>query len=41
LIVGIVGLVVCCVGWGVESVHEYRQQISGQHHGAPDALPHH
>jgi hypothetical protein len=41
LIVGIVGLVVCCVGWGIESVHEYRQQISGQHHGAPDALPHH
>lgn len=31
-------LVICCVGWGIESVHEYRQQISGQHHGAADAL---
>jgi hypothetical protein len=35
---GIGLLVVCCVGWGLESVHEYRQQISGQHHGAADAL---
>ncbi|HEV2890072.1 MAG TPA: cytochrome c oxidase subunit 4 [Frankiaceae bacterium] len=35
---GILLLVVCCVGWGIESVHEYRQQISGQHHGAADAL---
>lgn len=35
---GVLLLVVCCVGWGIESVHEYRQQISGQHHGAADAL---
>jgi hypothetical protein len=41
LVVGFAGLVLCCVGWGIESVHEYRQQISGQHHGTPDALhPH-
>jgi hypothetical protein len=38
LLVGIGSLVVCCVGWGIESVHEYRQSISGQHHGAADAL---
>lgn len=38
LLVGLVAFVVCCVGWGIESVHEYRQQISGQHHGAQDAL---
>jgi len=37
-IVGVVGLVVCTVGWAIESVHEYRQSISGQHHGAADAL---
>ena len=36
--VGAAGLVLCCVGWGIESVHEYRQQISGHHHGAADAL---
>jgi hypothetical protein len=35
---GLLLVVVCCVGWGIESVHEYRQQISGQHHGAADAL---
>ncbi len=35
---GVAGLVLCCVGWGIESVHEYKQQISGQHHGAADAL---
>jgi hypothetical protein len=35
---GVGALVLCCVGWGIESVHEYRQSISGQHHGAPDAL---
>jgi hypothetical protein len=35
---GIVLLVVCCVGWGIQSVHEYRQAISGQHHGTQDAL---
>lgn len=28
LVAGVVALVLCCVGWGVESVHEYRQQIS-------------
>ena len=39
LLAGVVLLVVCCVGWGVESVREYRQQIAG-HHGAPDALHH-
>ena len=33
LVAGILLLVVCCVGWGIESVHEYRQSISG-HHGA-------
>ncbi len=38
LLVGIGALIVCCVGWGIESVHEYRQSISGQHHGAADAL---
>ena len=41
LIAGVVLLVVCCVGWGIESVHEYRQSISGQHHGAADALGNH
>lgn len=41
LVAGVVGLVVCCVGWGIESVHEYRQSISGQHHGAADALGNH
>ena len=38
LVAGVVLIVVCCVGWGIESVHEYRAQISGQHHGAADAL---
>jgi len=38
LLAGVALLVVCCVGWGIESVHEYRQSISGQHHGAADAL---
>jgi hypothetical protein len=41
LVAGVVGLVICCVGWGIESVREYRQSISGQHHGAPDALGNH
>lgn len=31
LIVGVAFTVVCCVGWGVESVREYRQSISGHH----------
>lgn len=34
LVAGVLALVGCCVGWGIESVHEYRQSISGQHHGA-------
>lgn len=38
LLAGVLLLVLCCVGWGIESVHEYRQQISGHHHGAADAL---
>jgi hypothetical protein len=37
-IAGVVLVVLCSVGWGIESVHEYRQQISGHHHGAADAL---
>ena len=41
LLAGLALLVVCCVGWGIESVHEYRQSISGQHHGAADALHQH
>jgi hypothetical protein len=28
---GLVATVACCVGWGVESVHEYRASISGHH----------
>jgi hypothetical protein len=38
LFAGLFGTVLCCIGWGVESVHEYRQSIAGHHHGAADAL---
>jgi hypothetical protein len=38
LLAGVLGTVLCCVGWAVESVHEYRQSIAGHHHGAADAL---
>lgn len=31
LLVGIAGLVLCCIGWGIESVHDYRRQISAHH----------
>lgn len=32
LLGGIGATVLCCVGWGVESVHEYRQSIAGHGH---------
>lgn len=38
LFAGLLGVVLCCIGWAVESVHEYRQSIAGHHHGAADAL---
>ena len=41
LIAGVALTVVCCIGWGIESVHEYRQSIAGHHHGSPDALTTH
>ncbi|HVF03394.1 MAG TPA: cytochrome c oxidase subunit 4 [Frankiaceae bacterium] len=41
LLVGLGLLVICCIGWGVESVHEYRQSIAGHHGGAADALHQH
>lgn len=42
LLLGGVGLlVVCCIGWGIESVHEYRQSIAGHHGGGADALHKH
>lgn len=31
LLVGVGLTVLCCIGWGVESVREYRQQIAGHH----------
>ena len=31
LIAGLVTTVGCCIGWGIESVHEYRQTIAGHH----------
>jgi hypothetical protein len=31
LVAGIVTTVLCCIGWGIESVHEYRQSIAGHH----------
>lgn len=33
LLAGVALTVACCIGWGIESVHEYRQSISGHHSG--------